>query len=85
MLLRFFMLIVLFAVGAVVAIPVKAIITTWTDSVSGESWTSFSGIELAMIGLFPIVFLVFSVFINPMRRFLSGKNPFSEDDKGGGK
>ena len=81
MLIRFFMLIVLFAVGMVVAIPVKMVIDTWTDAVDGAGWANFSTLELALIGLFPIVFVLFSVFINPMKRFLQGKNPFSEDDR----
>lgn len=81
MLLRFFILIVVFAVGVVIAIPVKAVITTFMGSVEGTGWVSFSSTEWALMGLFPIVFLVFSVFVNPMRRFLSGKHPWGDDEE----
>ena len=84
MLLRFFVLVVLCVVGVVVAVAVKSIVGIWlpmyTGGQFGDLW-QFDGLTAALVGVFPIVYIIFSVFINPARKFLRGENPADERKK----
>lgn len=74
---RFIALILLIMAGLVIAIPMRRIIDNILDSTVG--FANFSTFELAMIGLFPILFLFFKVFISPIRKFLSGRDPLEDE------
>ena len=75
---RFVAMIFVIIAGLIIIIPFKMLI----DSLMGatQSWAGFSSLEVALIGVFPIIFLVFVVFVRPAIRFLSGKSP-TEDER----
>ena len=81
MLYRFFILGVLYGVGFVLAIPIKAIFDTWLNESPGAGFADFSTLELALIGIIPIIYVIFSVFVNPTRRFLRGEHPWHSPSK----
>ena len=78
---RFIALILLFMAGLVIAIPMRRIVDNLVSST--EAFANFTSFELALIGLFPVLFLVFKVFISPIRKFLAGQDPLGDerDDK----
>ena len=71
---RIFMLIVFVAVGTIVAIPLRAIFDAWPNDY-------FSSYEMALLGLVPITFLIFVVFVGPARRVLQGGSPWKAKKK----
>ena len=81
MLYRFFILAVLYGVGFVIAIPVKRIFDTWLSEIPAAGFADFSTLELALIGIIPVIYIVFTVFVNPTRKFLRGEHPWHEPRK----
>lgn len=77
---RIFLLIILIAVGCIVAIPLKLIFDTWL----GASWPAgwLSTYEAALLGMVPITFLIFTVFVHPTRRTLQGGEPWEKKKRG---
>ena len=74
---RFIALILLIMAGLIIAIPMRRVVDNLLSSTVG--FANFSSFELAMIGLFPVLFLFFRVFIGPIRKFLSGRDPLEDE------
>ena len=74
MLIRLFVLIVIYGVGFVMSIPVKRVVDAWLTDVGSAGWVDFSALELGLIGLLPLAFL-FRVWVHPSRIFLQGGDP----------
>lgn len=74
MILRGFYFVAGLGVLAVVAIPVRQIVTTWMSATSGAGFADFSTLELALMGFIPIAF-VFGGALYMVKRFLKGDEP----------
>lgn len=76
--IRFVLLIVVCAVGVIIAIPVKMIMDAMMAGIDTSGWNTLAA---ALIGLAPVVFFIWKAFVNPARRYLDGGDPRDEVDR----